>query len=139
LQDELNPVERGFVQSFFIFNPGLAASARIFRLEVTPDANAPEATAQHRNLHFPFGFAILANVSWPEEINAPEKLVYFRVQDHLRKMGLARNALRQMIDDNPALEVEPRKMHPEASEVPSENDRARFIRLFDSVKNAMRQ
>jgi hypothetical protein len=106
---------------------------------VTPDADAPDATARNRNLHFPFGFAILANVKWPEDKEAREKLVYFRVQDHLRKMGLARNALRQMIDRNPALEVEPRKMHPEASEVPSENDRARFIRLFDSVKNAIPQ
>lgn len=139
VHDELNPVERDLVELFFIFNPGLAATARISRLEVTPDPNAPNATVGDRNLHFPFGFAILANVRWPEDINAPAKLVYFRVQDHLRRMGLARKALRQMIDKNPALEVEPRTMHPEACEVPTENDRTRFIRLFDSVKNVTRQ
>ena len=137
VQDELNPVEYALVESFFVFNPGLAATARIFRLEVTPDPQAPPATARNRNLHFPFGFSIVANDKWPEQKDAPPRLVYFRVQDHLRRMGLARQALERMIEVDPALETEPKKMHPDACEVPSDKDRARFVRLFDSVKNTL--
>jgi len=136
VEEELNPVEHDLVESFFVFNPGLAASARIFRLEVTPDPHAPAATARDRHLHFPFGFAILANVNWPEKKEEPQKVVYFRVQDHLRRMGLARQALEHIIRRDLAREADPKKMHPEACEVPGEKDRARFIRLFDSVKSA---
>jgi predicted acylesterase/phospholipase RssA len=138
-QDELNPVERQLVKLLFVFNPGVAASARLLRLEVTPDPHAPHATPQNRNLHFPFGFAILARTDWPRETGGAHKLVYFRVQDHLRRMGLARQALGQIFEREPALEVELKKMHPDACEVPSDKDRARFLRLCGSVKTAMKQ
>jgi hypothetical protein len=138
-QDELNPVERELVKLLFLFNPGLAASVRLVRLEVTPDPHAPPATPQNRNLHFPFGFAILARTDWPRKAGGTHKLVYFRVQDHLRKMGLARQALEQIIKRKPGLEVELKKMHPVACEVPSDKDRARFFGLFGSVKTAVEQ
>ena len=54
-------------------------------------------------------------------------------------MGLARQALGKIFERDPALEAELKKMHPDACEVPSEKDRARFLRLFDSVKTAMQQ
>ena len=138
-QDELNPVERQLVKLLFLFNPGLAASVRLIRLEVTPDPHAPDATPQNRNLHFPFGFAILARTDWPRKAGCAKKLVYFRVQDHVRKMGLARQALEQLLERKPGLEVELKKMHPDASEVPSDKDRAEFLRLFGSVKTAIKQ
>jgi hypothetical protein len=135
-QDELNPVERQLVKLLFLFNPGLAASARLLRLEVTPDPHAPDATPQKRNLHFPFGFAILART----DPKGAHKLVYFRVQDHVRKMGLARQALEKIIECEPeGLEVDLKKMHPAACEVPSDKDRAEFLRLFGSVKTAVKQ
>ena len=138
-QDELNPVERELVKLLFLFNPGLAASVRLVRLEVTPDPHAPNATPQNRNLHFPFGFAILARTDWPRKAGCAKKLVYFRVQDHVRKMGLARQALEQLLERKPRLEVELKKMHPDACEVPSDKERAEFLRLFGSVKTAMKQ
>jgi hypothetical protein len=138
-QDELNPVERELVKRLFLFNPSLAASARLLRLEMTPDPHAPRATPQNRNLHFPFGFAILARTDWPRKAGGTHKLVYFRVQDHVRKMGLARQALEQIIEDEPGLEVDLKKMHPDACEVPSEKDRSRFSSLFDSVRTAKEQ
>src|SRR5205807_853406 len=57
-KDEFNPVERSLVKLFLMFNPGVAASASLHRLEVTPDPHAEEATPTRRNLHFPFGLAI---------------------------------------------------------------------------------
>jgi hypothetical protein len=139
-ENELNPVERELIKFFFIFNPSLAGSAKIRRLEVTPDPK-PEnkSTPTERHLHFPFGFAILAKTKRPEDAEPRRRLVYFRVQDHVRRMGLARNALVEMISINNLLEADLRKMHPDAHEIPTDRDRARFMQLFDSVKNTTLQ
>jgi hypothetical protein len=149
---EFNSVERELIESFFIFNPSLAASAVVKRLEVTPDPKARRATSLDRRLHFPFGFVILAKTELPGQ-GAPEpppssnpKLVYFRVQDHVRRMGLAREALKEMmrppdklVEHAPSVELELKQMDPTACEVPTEKDRARFERLYQSVKNEARQ
>jgi len=141
-EKELNPVERDLIRSFFIFNPSLIVSAEIRRLEVTPDPKAERSTPTERNLHFPFGFVVLAKTKRlddPEEAEPVQRVVYFRVQDHLRRMGLARDALAIMVTDSSELEADLRKMHPQAHEVPTDKDRARFMRLFDSVKNTTLQ
>jgi hypothetical protein len=67
------------------------------------------------------------------------RVVYFRIQDHLRRMGLARDALVEMFSPTSDLQLDLRKMDPNATEVPTERDRARFLRLFDSAKNAAQQ
>jgi hypothetical protein len=54
-------------------------------------------------------------------------------------MGLARDGLAEMIGKREKLEVDLRKMHPGAHESPTEKDRARFERLFGSVKNTVVQ
>lgn len=137
--DELNSVERDLIKSFFIFNPGLAASAEIRRLKITPDPNASAPKRGKRNLNFPFGFAILAQTLLEDDKAPVERLVYFRVQDHLRRMGLARDGLAEMIGKRQTLEIDLRKMHPGASESPTEKDLSRFERLFCSVKNTVVQ
>jgi hypothetical protein len=153
---EFNSVERELVEDFFLFNPSLAASARIKRLEITPEPRARRATSEQRRLHFPFGLALLAKTDPPGQGTAQRKptsahkLVYFRVQDHVRTMGLAREALKGMLDAAPSagkqvstaevsLELDLKPMHPAAREVPTEAHRARFARLFASVKNEMRE
>lgn len=138
-QDELNPVERQLIEFFFIFNPSLAASAKIIRLKVTPDTNSPANSHLDRSLDFPFGFAILAKTQLPGDKAPVERLVYFRVQDHLRRMGLARDALAIMIGKTNTLQADLRKMHPGVAEATTEKDRAGFLRLFVSVKNTVVQ
>jgi hypothetical protein len=139
-KNELNAIERDLIKFFFIYNPSLAASAEIRRLEVTPDPNdKTESKPTERNLHFPFGFVILAKTKRGDETTELTRLVYFRVQDHVRRMGLARNALAEMIRKDSALQPDLRKMHPEAHEVPTDKDQARFMRLWDSVSNTTQQ
>jgi hypothetical protein len=140
--EQLTSVERELIKLFFIFNPGLTMSAEIRRLEVTPDKKAPQSTPAQRHLHFPFGFAITALTKRPQD--PPEKpplrrLVYFRVQDHVRRMGLARDALVKLVAQNNQLEADLRNMHPAAHEVPTDKAKARFLRLFDSVRNTALQ
>jgi hypothetical protein len=136
---ELNAVERELIQFFFVFNPGLAASATIHRFEVTPDPRAASSKPTQRNLNFPFGFAIFADTRLQKDEQPRKRLVYLRVQDHVRRMGLAREALAKMMDDDEKLEADLKKMHPDAHEVPTDKERARFMRLFDSVKSTVVQ
>lgn len=72
-------------------------------------------------MSFPFGFALVNGKS----------LSYFRVQDHLRKMGLARKSVRALVEKGVADSVD-RKLAPPA--------RFRdFERLFKSVVESMGQ
>jgi hypothetical protein len=127
------------IELFFIFHPSLAASAEIRCLKITPDSRERVSPPSEKSLSFPFGFAILARTQWPQSANDQPKLVYLRVQDHLRRMGLARSALEQLLTDSQELEIDLQKMHPDAHEVPTDKDRTRLFRLFHSVKTEICQ
>ena len=135
----LNPTEREVVELFFIFNPDLAASAEIIRFGMTPQKNAACLPRGDENLVFPFAFAILANTHWPPEVPQQPKLVYLRVQNHLRRMGLARKGLRALLGDRPGLEIDLQPMHPDADEFPTHQDYARLRRIFGSVQSELAQ
>lgn len=126
----LNKTERELIDLFLKHNLALTECAEIYALQLTPDVGSDP------DLSFPFGFAILATTNLPE---APPLLVYFRVQDHLRKMGLARQALEALLKQKPALEAKLYEMNPKAHEVPTLDDQTQFDTLFDSVKTEMRQ
>jgi len=132
-RNQLNETEREFIELLFIFNPSLAASARIFRLEIAPDTPGAASPSRTKGLDFPFGFAILAKTD-ALGANGPPKLVCLRVQDHLRRMGLARQALKNLIASDDRLQIDLKKMHPDAHEVPGDDDRGRLLRLYDSVR-----
>ena len=138
-KEVLNPPERELIRHFFAFNPALASSAKIWRLEMTPETK-PNSKDSH--LRFPFAFAITATVPCEDKAKSedrPNTLVYFRVQDHVRRMGLARRALELTIEEGQVSGIEPKRMHPEAQEVPSEKDQTRFLRIFRSAESAAEQ
>jgi hypothetical protein len=139
-QKTLNPTEREVVELFFIFNPDLAASAEIIRLGMTPESNGTCLRSNYEDLVFPFAFAILSNTRWPPEDQRQQpKLVYFRVQNHLRRMGLARKGLKALLTDRPGLEIDLQQMHPDADELPNHRDYARLRRIFGSVQTELAQ
>lgn len=138
-QKKLNPMERELIEFFFIFNPSLAASAEIERLEITPETREDVSPDPEHGLYFPFGFAILAKIECPPRPEEHRKLVSLRVQDHLRGMGLARKALECLIRKYPKLEIDLKKMHPKAPEVPTQKDNLRLLRLYHSAKTELRQ
>ena len=136
MRKDLNPAERRLIELFFLYNPKLIRSSQIFHFYLVPDFPVPqvnEETSASESLRFPFGFAIL------DDPTGEPKLVYFRVQDHLRGMGLASNALEKLITDRKDLVAERFEMHPAAHEVPTLDEQRRFERLFDSAKTAVLQ
>ena len=154
IRRKFNRTEQELLELFFVYNPKLVASSRIVHFSLTPDCPSANTRAGEQreeaaekkkgkkksepateeDLNFPFGFAFLA------QVEGKEKLVYFRVQDHLRGMGLASKALEKLIlREGQDLTVEPTLMHPDAHEVPTANNARRFYGLFDSAKTAARQ
>jgi hypothetical protein len=158
IRQDLNAAEFELLKLFFVYNPKLVETASIFRFYFVPGratefhsrrpenitAQAASVAAKSRKeeeLRFPFAFAVLADVVNKQSRTAKKSLVYFRVQDHVRRMGLGREALQKMLSEADCrdLGVKLHDMHPDAHEVPTSNDRMRFLRLFDSAKTAVRQ
>lgn len=98
-----------------------------------PDADAPRLRVRLLEIHvgdpsgkdgdvvFPVGFALLAT----DAAGADCRLVYFRIQDHLRHMGLGRKGLRRLMLEYPdiALGMPPEleKIIPEATPLKLQN------------------
>ncbi len=135
---ELNAVEIELIRHL----PKPGATRRIFLLQIkvqappddpSRDTNKPPATRASTKaaMHLTFGFAIV-DAAKSAQIG---ELAYFRVQDHLRRMGLGRRALRELIKTSHLTEkhIALVSVPPEAPEAPSERDRAHFERFFKSV------
>jgi hypothetical protein len=89
-----------------------------------------------------FGFAVIGQVAVEAEGLKLERpayvstLRYLRVQDHLRRMGLARRALRQLISDRKIclteLDLIPQEQLPtDFPEMPSPEDYSQLKRLYE--------
>lgn len=79
IERRLNDHERLLIKEQH-FDQGCYDHVHIFRLLVC------EPLGSGQRIEFPFGFALTRN----------KGIVYFRIQDHLRKMGLGRQALEQL-------------------------------------------
>ena len=75
-------------------------------------------------IEFTFGFTVLDRAG---------NILYFRVRDHLRTMGFARLALKELTQSGTVRGVDLKDLDAGALEVPSAGDRARFESLFQSV------
>ena len=130
--DALNPTELELIEWFFVYNPSLLGVTRIFRFDLTPgfSVSGSAAALLKEEIYFPVGFAIVANLP------AGRQLIYLRIRDHLRRIGLGRRALKTLLSEEPGITLALREMHPGAFEVPTAKDQLRFKRLFDSVRRA---
>ncbi|MBI1815037.1 MAG: patatin-like phospholipase family protein [Deltaproteobacteria bacterium] len=138
---ELNSVEIELIR--YLPPPTNEAPVRrIFLLQMAvqapPDdptrdtSRPPTNSAAGPSLRLTFGFTVVDSA----QRSQPGKIVYFRVQDHLRKMGLARLALGKLLTTKGLTldGVEPVTMPTDASEVPRDEDLRHFKRLFESAK-----
>lgn len=119
----LNFLEQTLLDEFINYNQlGTVASVIVISLAVKDPVTLKNIAA------FTVGFAIVQN-----EINR-RRIVYFRIQDHLRRMGLARRALAKIIASGRALELEFLPMPLDSREPVTEEAKAEFAGLFLRVK-----
>ena len=86
----------------------------------------PPRQEETEKIEFAFGFVVL---------DGAKNILYFRVRDHLRKMGFARLALKELIQSGIVTGIDLKELAGDAPEVPSHQDRSRFERLFQSVSS----
>jgi hypothetical protein len=121
IKTELNPYEQKVVKNFKRGNKYLFQTLFLFKLKVSD----PLDQTHHKTFHF--GFAL---------VNAEKKIIFFRVQDHLRQMGLGGKALKKMVGSDPIdkfskkafLEILKETKDPDVIPIP-EQDLNRFERM----------
>lgn len=116
---DLNSFERDILLAFLEENQDVD---QIFALKVVINKDGGSTS---EFLRFPCGFAVTRG----------SRLVLFKIQDHLRKMGLGRMALKRLLDDGKIKEA------PKLGQIPkpyrdefSKENEARLRRLFRSVE-----
>ena len=96
---------------------------KLYRMQL--DVSTP---AMQKETTLPFGVALLYGA----------ELRFFRIQDHVRKMGLARRALEALIQAEKGLEVHPEFPYPESPvkgfKYPTDPERRAFGRVLESVR-----
>lgn len=125
----LNIFEAELIGDFSRKNCSLEDELMLWVMELVVEDKAKTSGG----LTFPFGFALM---------DAQGRIVYFRIQDHLRKMGLARRGLRQIMLEAGAAGIQVgialRDLPRTAREVPGEADRRWFRHLYKSVRHELR-
>ena len=147
----LNFHEVKIVEDLFRTNKPTASDGRLevvpLRLRVESPAadNRGDDDAKRNAIEFTFGFALIHKVG-----SARGEIVYFRVQDHLRRMGLARRGMKVLLrgEENTSFDktatshdaASLRRRVPEfdddSIEIPVDRDRQRFDRLYRAVSGA---
>jgi hypothetical protein len=116
---DLNLLEVDLIERFRGHNP--SSVDKIFLLQLV----VKDPIDHTKSVQFTFGFAL---------VDQSNTLVYFRMQDHVRKMGLARQALKVLIRDHNVPHARPLDIPLSAPEVPTPAGREQCERLFKSVK-----
>jgi hypothetical protein len=114
IDNELNPFEQKIVENFRHANTYRFKRIFLLKLKVTD----PTDSDNYKTFHF--GFAL---------VNSENKIIFFRIQDHLRKMGLGRMALTKLVESysidtfsiSDALEILRRKEETDAIPLTEEN------------------
>ncbi len=126
----LNFLELSLVRQLTEKNPGRVDRLFVLRLVVRDPTSVGQGDGGE--LRFTFGFAAAHG----------DALVFFRVQDHLRKMGLGRDGLDVLIRRQGLREVEelrPDQLPEWSLGKSGEHDVERFRRLFRSVLNEVQE
>ncbi len=133
----LNAFERDLLRDFARSHPDdLSGTIHLFVLQTRVQSTMPETTVETRmppeserlGLRFGFGFALA------REVDGVFEILYFRVQDHLRMMGLGRKALRllvQTFDFDPVHRIRP--MPEGSAEATTDAGVERFRRMYRSA------
>jgi Patatin-like phospholipase len=123
--DTLNFFEKELLEQFVEQNAQLGADA-VYPLHVIVDD--PMRKTEDVAFLFTFGFALAGTV------DGQTALLYFRIQNHLRKMGLPREALAQLISNLDIQQTRLGLLRRDDDEAVTPEKRRQFAQLFETVK-----
>ncbi len=123
--DTLNFFEKELLAQFVEQNQPLGSDA-VYPLHVIVDD--PMRKTEDVAFLFTFGFALAGTV------DGQKALLYFRIQNHLRKMGLPREALAQLISNLDLQQTRLGLLQRGDDEAVTPEKRRQFAQLFETVK-----
>lgn len=123
--DTLNFFEKDLLTQFIEENPQLGADS-VYPLHVMVDD--PMRKTEDVAFLFTFGFALAGTV------DGQKALLYFRIQNHLRKMGLPREALGQLIGNLGLQQTCLGLLQRSDDEAVTPEKQRQFAQLFEAVK-----
>lgn len=85
----LTPVEKSRLRSLFRLNPGLEGESSLRLLQIVPNEPPDEGP------RITVGFVLLR-----ESPEGGRRISFFRIRDHLRRMGMGRRGLSALLDEN---------------------------------------
>ena len=124
-RSELNPVEKAIIERLTGEGNGARAD-RVYLLQLAPLPT----------MRFTFGFTITARVAGRGP-NDPRQITFFRVQDHLRQMGLARQGLEKLLKERLVDDLNMIARPDDGPEHPTVEEERYFQQLFRSVELQM--
>ena len=131
----LTSVEWHFVRSFVTENFKLPDKAELEAelelVQIFPrEHNEGEANQANKPPPFTVGFAILRK---PRKGEHARRIVYFRVRDHMRRMGMARRGLFKLFAEEKQILDKKKALRPADDQIPAELERG-LIEIDDSMK-----
>ncbi len=108
----------------------IADTDQVVRFELMV-GSALSAPPGQKSFGFPVAFAVVRPPATPD---GPPGLRYFRVADHLQRMGLGWRVTNQLLQSYPDLELDIATRAPELRGAGADADRVRFVRLFRAAK-----
>ncbi len=128
----LTYVEWQVVHAFFAEYKDLIQQSQLLLIQVMPGrSDKLEATAETKEPAFTAGFALLRNPRPDEE---GRRLTYFRIRDHMRRMGMARRGLYKILKQDNKIVLDLRPMPETALRQDDEASRTSFQDLYRGVR-----
>lgn len=125
----LNPVEQRITDALLAAGE-IEGGDVIVRFNLTV-RSALSAPGKNESFGFPIAFGVLHPSA---DGFAHGQLRYFRVADHLQRMGLGWRSMLALLERYPQLELGLATRSPLLRTIDAESDRARFVRLFDAAR-----
>ncbi len=128
-----NPIERHEIEALADADLGTPRSD-LYLVPLRLRVEDPQTTPPTRVLYLDIGLALMGTGSGGRR-DRPPRLIYFRIRDHLRRMGLGRRGLEAIWREDCRIRVD---AIPElVSEILADTDRDGALRLWQSVLAAV--
>ena len=126
-------IEWQSLQSFFRKYPELRSQSQLLLIQLLPGESSGKVPTRpgKSEPEFTAGFALLRGAAAGK---AGRQLIYFRIRDHMRRMGMARRALYKLLNEDKSIELDLMPMPDDALGQDDQASQAQFRDLYRGVR-----
>lgn len=132
-ESPLTFVEWQSLRTFFTQYPELLSESQLMLVRLLPNESEGRGLASLEKTvpEFTAGFALLRKAPTGEE---GRRLIYFRIRDHMRRMGMARRAIYRLLAGGESIALELKPMPEGALQQNEEDSQTEFQDLYRGVQ-----